>query len=84
MAKVGKEIRDKVPDPLLMISQLADVCVPTPGSFSATSHAYKKFLDKGGVNEIIDDKLADESFYEVVDMSMTAGTETRDKTMDPP
>ena len=49
-----------------MISQLADVGVPVPDGFSATAHAYKEFSDKGDINEIFSDKLADDSVYEAV------------------
>ncbi|CAE7483203.1 ppsA, partial [Symbiodinium microadriaticum] len=67
-----------------MISQLSDVGVPVPGGFSTTAHAYKEFLDKGGINEFINDKLSDESIYEDVDKLMKVGKEIRDKIMDTP
>ncbi|CAE7038752.1 ppsA [Symbiodinium natans] len=67
-----------------MISQLSDVGVPVPGGFSTTSFAYKEFLDKGGINEFINDKLSDESIYEDVDKLMKVGKEIRDKIMDTP
>eukprot|EP00913_Durusdinium_trenchii_P024025 g22563.t1 len=67
-----------------MISQLSDVGVPVPGGFSTTAFAYKEFLDKGGINEFINDKLSDESIYEDVDKLMKVGKEIRDKIMDTP
>eukprot|EP00418_Pyrodinium_bahamense_P081503 CAMPEP_0179058954 /NCGR_PEP_ID=MMETSP0796-20121207/25111_1 /TAXON_ID=73915 /ORGANISM="Pyrodinium bahamense, Strain pbaha01" /LENGTH=201 /DNA_ID=CAMNT_0020755711 /DNA_START=38 /DNA_END=640 /DNA_ORIENTATION=+ len=53
-----------------MISQLSDVGVPVPGGFSTTAYAYKEFLDKGGINDFINEKLSDESIYEDVDKLM--------------
>ena len=67
-----------------MISQLSDVGVPVPGGFSTTAYAYKEFLDKGGINEFINDKLSDDSIYEDVDKLMKVGKEIRDKIMDTP
>merc|ERR1719327_932560 len=67
-----------------MISQLSDVGVPVPGGFSTTSFAYKDFLDKGGINDFINDKLSDESIYSDVDKLMTVGKAIRDKIMDTP
>jgi phosphoenolpyruvate synthase/pyruvate phosphate dikinase len=83
LMKVGMEIRDKVPDPSLMISKLVDVGVPAPGGFRTTSHAYKAFPDKGDVNEVVNDNLADASIYEDVDKLRKAGTEIIDQIMDP-
>merc|ERR1719150_1131025 len=67
-----------------MISQLSDVGVPVPGGFSTTAFAYKEFLDKGGINEYINDKLSDESIYTDVDKLMSVGKNIRDKIMDTP
>ena len=67
-----------------MISQLSDVGVPVPGGFSTTSHAYKEFLDKGGINAYINDQLSDESIYTDVDQLMKVGKAIRDKIMDTP
>jgi pyruvate,water dikinase len=67
-----------------MISQLSEVGVPVPGGFSTTSFAYKEFLDKGGINEFINDQLADESIYTDVDQLMKVGKAIRDKIMDTP
>mmetsp|Transcript_38882 Transcript_38882/g.89799 ORF Transcript_38882/g.89799 Transcript_38882/m.89799 type:complete len:919 (-) Transcript_38882:52-2808(-) len=67
-----------------MISQLSEVGVPVPGGFSTTSYAYKEFLDKGGINEFINDQLSDEVIYEDVDKLMEVGKAIRDKIMDTP
>merc|ERR1719160_2237401 len=67
-----------------MISQLSDVGVPVPGGFSTTSHAYKEFLDKGGINDFINKALEDESIYSDVDKLMQVGKKIRDKIMDTP
>ena len=67
-----------------MISQLSEVGVPVPGGFSTTSHAYKEFLDKGGINDFINDQLSDETIYEDVDKLMKVGKAIRDKIMDTP
>eukprot|EP00403_Amphidinium_massartii_P021734 CAMPEP_0178398392 /NCGR_PEP_ID=MMETSP0689_2-20121128/14749_1 /TAXON_ID=160604 /ORGANISM="Amphidinium massartii, Strain CS-259" /LENGTH=890 /DNA_ID=CAMNT_0020019153 /DNA_START=81 /DNA_END=2753 /DNA_ORIENTATION=+ len=67
-----------------MISQLSEVGVPVPGGFSTTSFAYKDFLDKGGINEYINEQLSDESIYEDVDKLMKVGKAIRDKIMDTP
>jgi hypothetical protein len=83
LMKVGMEIRDEVSDRLL-ISELADVGAPALGGFSATSHAYKEFLAKGSVNEILSGKPVDESIYEDVDKLMKVGNEIRDRIMDTP
>jgi len=67
-----------------MISQLSDVGVPVPGGFSTTSHAYKEFLDKGGINDFINNTLDDESIYTDVNKLMEVGKAVRDKIMDTP
>eukprot|EP00933_Yihiella_yeosuensis_P070216 TRINITY_DN778_c0_g1_i6.p1 TRINITY_DN778_c0_g1~~TRINITY_DN778_c0_g1_i6.p1 ORF type:complete len:895 (+),score=305.66 TRINITY_DN778_c0_g1_i6:64-2748(+) len=67
-----------------MISQLAASNVPVPGGFSTTAHAYKEFLDKGGINDFINETLADESIYEDVNKLMEVGKKVRDKIMDTP
>mmetsp|Transcript_84877 Transcript_84877/g.181862 ORF Transcript_84877/g.181862 Transcript_84877/m.181862 type:complete len:907 (-) Transcript_84877:87-2807(-) len=67
-----------------MISQLSEVGVPVPGGFSTTAHAYKEFLDKGGINAFINDALSDESIYTDVDKLMEVGKKVRDKIMDTP
>jgi len=67
-----------------MISQLSDVGVPVPGGFSTTSHAYKEFLDKGGINDFINDQLSDETIYTDVNKLMEVGKAIRDKIMDTP
>merc|ERR1719150_113353 len=67
-----------------MISQLSESGVPVPGGFSTTAHAYKEFLDKGGINAYINDKLSDESIYTDVNKLMTVGKNIRDKIMDTP
>uniref|UniRef100_A0A7S3T0R6 Phosphoenolpyruvate synthase n=1 Tax=Strombidinopsis acuminata TaxID=141414 RepID=A0A7S3T0R6_9SPIT len=67
-----------------MISQLSEVGVPVPGGFSTTSFAYKEFLDKGGINEFINDQLSDESIYTDVNKLMQVGKAIRDKIMDTP
>merc|ERR1719210_716843 len=67
-----------------MISQLSNVGVPVPGGFSTTAFAYKEFLDKGGINDFINDKLADESIYSDVNKLMEVGKAIRDKIMDTP
>jgi len=67
-----------------MISQLAESDVPVPGGFSTTSFAYKEFLDKGGINAFINEKLSDESIYTDVDKLMEVGKAVRDKIMDTP
>merc|ERR1719160_1652787 len=67
-----------------MISQLSDVGVPVPGGFSTTSHAYKEFLDKGGINAFIDEQLSDETIYTDVNQLMKVGKAIRDKIMDTP
>jgi len=65
-----------------MISQLAESGVPVPGGFSTTSYAYKQFLDKGGINDYINDTLSDDIIYEDVNKLMEAGKKCRDKIMD--
>merc|ERR1719150_3706083 len=65
-----------------MISQLSDVGVPVPGGFSTTAFAYKEFLDKGGINDFINQQLSDESIYTDVNKLMTVGKAIRDKIMD--
>jgi len=67
-----------------MISQLANVGVPVPGGFSTTSHAYKEFLDKGGINAFINEQLDDETIYTDVNKLMEVGKAIRDKIMDTP
>eukprot|EP00403_Amphidinium_massartii_P024517 CAMPEP_0178399398 /NCGR_PEP_ID=MMETSP0689_2-20121128/15260_1 /TAXON_ID=160604 /ORGANISM="Amphidinium massartii, Strain CS-259" /LENGTH=900 /DNA_ID=CAMNT_0020020175 /DNA_START=76 /DNA_END=2778 /DNA_ORIENTATION=- len=67
-----------------MISQLSEVGVPVPGGFSTTSFAYKEFLEKGGINDFINEQLSDESIYEDVDKLMKVGKAIRDKIMDTP
>jgi len=67
-----------------MISQLAESEVPVPGGFSTTSHAYKEFLDKGGINAFINDQLSDETIYTDVNKLMEVGKAIRDKIMDTP
>mmetsp|Transcript_39136 Transcript_39136/g.113064 ORF Transcript_39136/g.113064 Transcript_39136/m.113064 type:complete len:960 (-) Transcript_39136:79-2958(-) len=67
-----------------MISQLAGAGVPVPGGFSTTAHAYKDFLSKGGINEFIDNELADETIYGDVNKLMQVGKRIRDKIMDTP
>jgi len=67
-----------------MISQLAGVGVPVPGGFSTTAFAYTQFLDKGGINQFINDQLSDESIYEDVNKLMAVGKAIRDKIMDTP
>jgi len=67
-----------------MISQLSDVGVPVPGGFSTTSFAYKEFLDKGGINDFINETLDDESIYTDVNKLMKVGKAVRDKIMDTP
>jgi pyruvate,water dikinase len=67
-----------------MISQLSGVGVPVPGGFSTTAHAYKEFLDKGGINDFINKQLEDEIIYEDVDKLMEVGKAIRDKIMDTP
>jgi len=58
--------------------------VPVPGGFSTTSHAYKEFLDKGGINAFINDQLSDETIYTDVNKLMEVGKAIRDKIMDTP
>ena len=82
--KVGAEIRGRIMDPGEKISQLADVGFPVSGGFNTTSHAYKEFLDKGGINKFINDELAGESTCEGVDGLTKVGQESHDKFMDPP
>ena len=82
--KVDAQIRDEIMDALLLITQLADVSVPVPGGCNTTPHAYKEFLDKGGLKDFIDNKLADECVYEDVDKLMKIGVEMHDKVPDPP
>ncbi|CAE8621207.1 unnamed protein product [Polarella glacialis] len=67
-----------------MISQLSDVGVPVPGGFSTTAHAYKEFLDKGGINDFINTTLADETIYTDVNKLMAVGKLVRDKIMETP
>mmetsp|Transcript_84879 Transcript_84879/g.181871 ORF Transcript_84879/g.181871 Transcript_84879/m.181871 type:complete len:905 (-) Transcript_84879:87-2801(-) len=67
-----------------MISQLSEVGVPVPGGFSTTAHAYKEFLDKGGINDFINTTLSDETIYTDVDKLMEVGKAVRDKIMDTP
>merc|ERR1719160_2239799 len=67
-----------------MISQLAGVGVPVPGGFSTTSHAYKEFLTKGGINDFINKELEDETIYTDVNKLMEVGKRIRDKIMDTP
>jgi pyruvate,water dikinase len=67
-----------------MISQLAESEVPVPGGFSTTAHAYKEFLDKGGINAFINDQLSDETIYTDVNRLMEVGKAIRDKIMDTP
>merc|ERR550539_1334538 len=67
-----------------MISQLSNVGVPVPGGFSTTSFAYKEFLDKGGINDFINEALSDESIYTDVNKLMEVGKRIRDKIMDTP
>jgi pyruvate,water dikinase len=67
-----------------MISQLSDMGVPVPGGFSTTAFAYKEFLDKGGINEFINETLSDESIYTDVNKLMEVGKAVRDKIMDTP
>merc|ERR1719327_2290002 len=67
-----------------MISQLSDVGVPVPGGFSTTAFAYKEFLDKGGINDFINEQLSDESIYTDVNKLMEVGKRIRDKIMDTP
>jgi len=67
-----------------MISQLAGAGVPVPGGFSTTAFAYKEFLDKGGINDFINEKLSDESIYTDVDKLMEVGLAVRTKIMDTP
>jgi len=65
-----------------MISQLAESGVPVPGGFSTTSYAYKQFLDKGGINDYINDTLSDDIIYSDVNKLMEAGKKCRDKIME--
>eukprot|EP00933_Yihiella_yeosuensis_P070209 TRINITY_DN778_c0_g1_i1.p1 TRINITY_DN778_c0_g1~~TRINITY_DN778_c0_g1_i1.p1 ORF type:complete len:904 (+),score=274.62 TRINITY_DN778_c0_g1_i1:80-2791(+) len=67
-----------------MISQMSASGVPVPGGFSTTAHAYKEYLDKGGINAFIDEALSDESIYTDVDKLMAVGKKVRDKIMETP
>mmetsp|Transcript_39734 Transcript_39734/g.86743 ORF Transcript_39734/g.86743 Transcript_39734/m.86743 type:complete len:904 (-) Transcript_39734:167-2878(-) len=67
-----------------MISQLSEVNVPVPGGFSTTAFAYKEYLDKGGINDFINETLADESIYTDVNKLMKVGKAVRDKIMNTP
>ena len=67
-----------------MISQLAGLGVPVPGGFSTTAHAYKEFLQKGGINDFIYEKLADETIYSDVEKLQKVGAEIRQKILDTP
>eukprot|EP00437_Effrenium_voratum_P032995 CAMPEP_0181471460 /NCGR_PEP_ID=MMETSP1110-20121109/39084_1 /TAXON_ID=174948 /ORGANISM="Symbiodinium sp., Strain CCMP421" /LENGTH=874 /DNA_ID=CAMNT_0023596475 /DNA_START=56 /DNA_END=2676 /DNA_ORIENTATION=+ len=67
-----------------MISQLSDVGVPVPGGFSTTAFAYKEFLDKGGINDFINNQLSDDTIYTDVNKLMEVGKAIRDKIMDTP
>ena len=58
--------------------------MPVPGGFSTTAFAYKEVLDKGGINDYINDKLSDESIYTYVNKLMEAAKAIRDKIMDTP
>ena len=64
-----------------MISQLSAVGVPVPGGFSTTAHAYKEFLDKGGINAFINNAMSDETIYHDVNKLMEVGKAVRDKIM---
>merc|ERR1719265_2216415 len=67
-----------------MISNLANAGVPVPGGFSTTAHAYKEFLDKGGINAYINEQLSDDTIYTDVDKLMEVGTAIRKKIMETP
>ena len=66
------------------ISPLSTAGVPVPGGFSTTSFAYQDFLDKGGINAFINDKLGDDSIYADENKLKQMGRAICDKIMDTP
>ena len=66
-----------------MISQLAASHVRVPGGFATTAHAFRQFLDEGGLTQRIADRLAPLDTDDVVALAQ-AGAEIRQWVLDAP
>ena len=66
-----------------MISQLASTGVRVPGGFATTAHAFRVFLQHGGLAQRIQDKLATLN-VEDVNALAAAGTQIRQWIVDTP
>ena len=66
-----------------MISQLAASHVRVPGGFATTAHAFRQFLDEGGLTQRIADRLAALDTDDVVALAQ-AGAEIRQWVLDAP
>ena len=66
-----------------MISQLAASGVRVPGGFATTAHAFRQFLEEGGLTQRIADKLQSLDVDDVVALAK-AGAEVRQWVIDAP